>query len=148
LHRLELCSQNKNLWQKFAIYRTFWYSKATLNIDNLCNCYITWLQLHHSNTSTKSIILTCHTDFALISTEYIRWGCNFTWSTTMHIKFFVFYWLTSKNVLEKYFLHLKVKLSLFLRIFVWIYFKTKNIFFLSIFWGWSIKYKQISCASW
>ena len=36
----------------------------------------------------KSIILTCHTEFALISTEFVRWGCNFTWSTTMPMKFF------------------------------------------------------------
>ena len=33
-------------------------------------------------------IFTLHTDFALISRVFIRWSCNFTWMSTMHIQMF------------------------------------------------------------
>ena len=56
--------------------------------------------------------MTCHTDFALISTDFVCWGCNFTWSTTMHMIFFCIFGSTSRNALKKYFWRLEVKLSL------------------------------------
>jgi hypothetical protein len=87
----------------------------------------------------KSIILTCHTDFAVISTDFVRWGWNFTWSTTMPMTFFR---ILLTNLQKKYFWHLKVKLSLFFRILVWIYFKAENAFFLGIFGGWLINMKK------
>ena len=39
----------------------------------------------------------CCTGFALISTVFICWSCNLTWSRTMHVKKFIFYWPTYKN---------------------------------------------------
>ena len=36
--------------------------------------------------------MTCHTDFAIISTDFVHWVCNFTWSTTMHMKLFCILW--------------------------------------------------------
>jgi hypothetical protein len=86
------------------------------------------------NTLKNSIILTCHVDFALISTDFVRWVCNFTLSTTLHMTFFVFHWLTSKNDFKKYFWCLDVKLSLFGGIFVLIYFEYKNCIFSKHIW--------------
>jgi hypothetical protein len=43
------------------------------------------------NTLKKTIILTCHADFAFISTDFVHWGCNFICSTTMYdiISYFI-----------------------------------------------------------
>ena len=49
----------------------------------------------------KSIISTCHMDFALISTEFVRWGCNFEWSITMHMKCFRILLTNLRKCLEK-----------------------------------------------
>ena len=34
------------------------------------------------------LYFTCHSVFALISTDFVCWGCYFTWITTMHMTFF------------------------------------------------------------
>jgi hypothetical protein len=31
-----------------------------------------------TNALKKSRIMSCHTDFAVISTDFVRWGCYFT----------------------------------------------------------------------
>ena len=87
----------------------------------------------------KSIILTSHTDFVLISTHFVCWGCHFTSSTKMHMTFFHIL----LNNLWKCFTKLRVmaqsKTFLFFRDF-WIdLLELKNIFFLNVFGGWSRK---------
>ena len=67
----------------------------------------------------KSKNLTHHTDFALISTHFVRWGCNFTWSSTC--LFFVFYWPKSQKAFKKSFFMAQSELSLFSGIIVRIY---------------------------
>jgi hypothetical protein len=52
------------------------------------------------------------------------------------------------KILKSKFFFTVFNFSLFLRIFFWIYFEAKNIFFLSIFGGWSIRYEKMSCALW
>ena len=42
---------------------------------------------NQKNAWKKSIILACQTDFALISTHFVRWGYNFTWITTVKVPF-------------------------------------------------------------
>ena len=44
--------------------------------------------IFHRITQFNNIILTCHRDFALISTDFVCWGSNFTLSTAMHMQFF------------------------------------------------------------
>ena len=49
----------------------------------------------------KSAKFTCWTDFALISTIFIRWVCNFTQSTTMYTKLFRILLTNVRKCLEK-----------------------------------------------
>ena len=37
-----------------------------------------WGKVENREKHTKIIILTSHTDFAPVSTDFVRWGCNFT----------------------------------------------------------------------
>ena len=70
------------------------------------------------NTWEKSIILACHTDFALISTIFVRCGYNFTWITTMKVPFLHILLTNLRKSLKKSLLRLKVKISLISAIFV------------------------------
>ena len=45
----------------------------------------------------KRRFVTRRTDFALISRVFIRWSCNFTWMSTMHITISLCYWPISEN---------------------------------------------------
>ena len=57
----------------------------------------------------KSIILTYHMAFALISTDFVHLGCNFTWSNTMHMKFFHILLTNLRNCFEKIYFSLRGK---------------------------------------
>jgi hypothetical protein len=91
------------------------------------------------NTMKRSIILTCHTDFAPIFTYFVCGDCNFTWSTTMHMKCFHILLTNLQKHLKKILLSPWSETFSFSGNFVWIYFEDKNVIFLSISGGWSIK---------
>jgi hypothetical protein len=80
------------------------------------------------------------TDFALLSTFFIRWACNFTRSTTMYTQNFVLYRPTSKNTF-----YASNWISFFFRKFCSFQFGVQEVFFLSIFVRWSIKYEKKLC---
>ena len=65
--------------------------------------------------------------FPLISTVFIRWGCNFTCSNKMHMNFFIFIWPTSKNAWKIYLLCVELNLRFSGNNFL-IHFAAKNIF--------------------
>ena len=52
------------------------------------------------NALKKLKNLTHHTDFALISTHFVCWGCNFTWSRTMYMPFCHILWTNLWTCLE------------------------------------------------
>ena len=75
---------------------TFWYSKGTELFGPLkkhkTRYPIRSQKLKNKKSAfKKSLILTCHTVFVLISTDFVRFGCDFTWFIMMYrIKFYVY----------------------------------------------------------
>ena len=95
---------------------TFWYLMVPMNTDD----FIIWLLFalnfdqilkNRKNTLQKSIILTFHTDFALIPQHWSVWAIILHEVPQCHCLFLIFYWPTSKNGSKIYIFCLVVNLD-------------------------------------
>ena len=132
---------------------TFWYLMVPMDTDD----FIIWLLFalnfdqilkNRKNTLQKSIILTFHTDFSLISTGFVNWGYNFIWSITVPLPFSRVLLTNIRKYLKNYFWRHQLELSPFERDFGPDLPRSKKGNFKTTFRGWSIKYEKKAMELW
>ena len=132
---------------------TFGYLMVPMDTDDfiiwlLCSLNFDQILKSRKKPLKKSIILAFHTDFALISTGFVRWGYNFTGSLKVPLLFFCILLTNLRKLYYKYVFCFfvnrdqnsppKGKVPLHV---------SKSIFW-SIFGCWSIKYKTKTMELW
>ena len=90
----------------------------------------------------KNVVIKTGEVFAFISTIFISWCCNFTSSSTMHMKFSHILLTNLQKCLENIIFSRRIEPSVFPEISFSFTLQPK-IYFLSIFRGWSIKYRKM-----
>ena len=82
-----------NWWENISIYRTFWYLSTLFGTTTFLSFILACLKNGQNLKNFKKSLkkngnLTSDTGFALISTDFVRFSCNFTWSTMICIELF------------------------------------------------------------
>ena len=90
----------------------------------------------------KNVVIKTGEVFAFISTIFISWCCNFTSSSTMHMKFSHILLTNLQKCLENKKIRVELNLPFFQK-FLFDSLCSQKCIFLSIFRGWSIKYRKM-----